>query len=99
MHTSLIPPLLFAAILPSPCDAAGSVFGMGADLNSLAASVSLMAIIGFTVFFEIGTMRLDKILRGTPYKEMVDKIYRELTILGLISFGVFVTLQSGSGEK
>ncbi|GMH69912.1 hypothetical protein TrST_g14124 [Triparma strigata] len=30
----------------------------------------------------------------TPYKEMVDKIYRELTILGLISFGTFLFLQS-----
>ena len=41
-------------------------------------------------------MRLDRKLKDTPYKEMVDKIYRELTILGLISFGVFLTLQSGS---
>eukprot|EP00520_Triparma_pacifica_P009032 CAMPEP_0118640094 /NCGR_PEP_ID=MMETSP0785-20121206/4571_1 /TAXON_ID=91992 /ORGANISM="Bolidomonas pacifica, Strain CCMP 1866" /LENGTH=735 /DNA_ID=CAMNT_0006531461 /DNA_START=289 /DNA_END=2496 /DNA_ORIENTATION=+ len=62
----------------------------------MAACISLMVIILFTVTFETGTEKIDKMLKGTPYKEMVDKIYRELTILGLISFIIFLTLQSGA---
>ena len=39
-------------------------------------------------------LQLDHHLEGSPYKEMVDKIYKELTILGFLSFGVFMFVQS-----
>ena len=72
----------------------GSIFGLGSSLNVQAASISLIAIVAFTVIFELGTHKLDHHLEGSPYKEMVDKIYKELTILGFISFGVFMFIQS-----
>ena len=61
-----------------------TVFGLGSSLNTRAACVALIGIIIFTVIFEVSAHRLDHALVGTPYKEMVEKIYRELTILGLI---------------
>lgn len=42
--------------------------------------------------------KLDHNLADTVYAEMVDKIYKELTILGVISFMVFIFLQSGAVE-
>ena len=55
---------------------AGSIFGLGADLDVQAACISLIAIVIFTVGFEVFTHRLDHKLEGTAYKEMVDKIYQ-----------------------
>ena len=60
------------------------VFGLGAELNTKAACIALIGIIVFTVTFEVGAHKLDRAVKGTPYKDMVDKIFRELTILGLI---------------
>ena len=54
----------------------GGVFGLGSNLNVQAASISLIAIVAFTVIFELATHRLDHHLEGSPYKEMVDKIYK-----------------------
>ena len=75
---------------------AGSIFGLGENLKTTAACISLICIIVFTVLFELFTLHLDKKMKGSIYKEMVDKVYRELTILGVISFLLFITLQSGA---
>ena len=55
---------------------AGSIFGLGERLNVQAASISLICIVAFTVIFELFTHHLDHHLEGSPYKEMVDKIYK-----------------------
>jgi len=55
---------------------AGSIFGLGASLDVSAACISLIAIVIFTVGFELFTHKLDHRLEGTAYKEMVEKIYK-----------------------
>ena len=63
------------SFLPPPL-MAGSVFGLGGQLDVQAASLSLIAIVIFTIGFEVFTHHLDHYLEGTAYKEMVDKIYQ-----------------------
>lgn len=121
---------LLLLLSPLPSSAGASVFGLGAALDTSAASVSLICIVLFTIGFEVGTHNLNHALEDSVYKEMVAKIYTgeyhhqrssyvgcpptpnpnphplpsptptplffcaELTILGVISFMVFIFLQS-----
>jgi hypothetical protein len=84
---------VLAALVPV-VSGAGSVFGLGSQLNTVAACVSLICIVLFTIAFEVFQHKLDHNLEGSVYQEMVQKIYSELTILGIISFMVFLFLQS-----
>jgi len=77
--------LLLLLLIPSATAGGQQIFGIGAELNSEKACLSLMLIIVFTVAFEVGTLRIQQRLNGTPFLEMVNKIYAELTILGLVS--------------
>ena len=57
-------------------------------------SVCLVGIILFTVVFETAAHKLEHSLEEYPhYLHMVDSVYREVMILGLISYTIFMLEQ------
>ena len=74
----------------------GSVFGLGASLDTSASSLSLMTLVAFTVLWEIMTHRIEVHLKNSVYLNMVNKIYKELAILGFVSFSVMLFIESGT---
>ncbi|GMH78978.1 hypothetical protein TL16_g07995 [Triparma laevis f. inornata] len=75
---------------------AGSVFGLGAQLDVEYTTWCFMGIIAFTIMFELFDEHLYAKLDGSIYLEMMQKVYKELTILGFISFGVFMAINTNS---
>ena len=85
--------LLLAAALPAPAEAAVAVLG-NPSVDFFAAAVCIAAIVLFTVVFEEGLHRLEHKLIGYPlYKSMLETMIKELMILGLISFSLFMLEQ------
>jgi len=64
------------------------------QLEVLPTTLSFIGIIFFTICFELLDHRLMHALENTIYLAMLQKIYKELTILGFISFGVFMTINT-----
>ena len=77
---------------------AGSVFGLGSQLDVEYTTWCFMGIIGFTIMFELFDEHLFERLEGSVYLDMMQKVYKELTILGFISFGVFMAINTNSVE-
>jgi hypothetical protein len=76
------------------CDIDNSIFSTGDQLNEKPTMWSLIALIVFTVFFEVGLHQLEHHVRHQPnYLVILGKIYKELMILGFISFILFVCIQ------
>ncbi|GMH74551.1 hypothetical protein TrRE_jg13455 [Triparma retinervis] len=75
---------------------AGSVFGLGALLDVDYTTVCFIGIIFFTIMFELLDERMYEALEGSVYLEMMQKVYKELTILGFISFGVFMAINTNA---
>jgi len=74
---------------------AGSVFGLGSSLNTTLTTYCLIGIVIFTIAFESFTHHAEHKLKGTPYVEMLAKVYKEMMIMGFISFGIFMAVQAG----
>jgi len=74
---------------------AGSVFGLGSSLNATLTTYCLVGIVIFTIAFESLTHHAEHKLKGTPYMEMLAKVYKEMMIMGFISFGIFMAVQAG----
>ena len=72
-----------------------SVFGLAGKLSAATSAVSLAGVMSFTVIFEMLTHRLESKVNGTPFMGMVSKIYKELMIMGVISFSVTMLENSG----
>ena len=79
---------------PNPVDAAAQVFGAGENLDLLAVSLALVAIIVFTILYEWATEALEHHLEETPYFKIVNQVYKELTVMGIISFSIFLMHQT-----
>jgi len=71
------------------------VFGLGSSLNTSLTTYCLVGVIAFTIAFEALTHIAERKLHGTPYMEMLSKVYKEMMIMGFISFGVFMAVQAG----
>ena len=57
-----------------------------------SSNPNLAKRISKTIGFELLDHKLHHLLAGSIYHEMLTKIYKELTILGFLSFGVFMAL-------
>jgi hypothetical protein len=70
-----------------------SVVG-NAGIEWQIAAVCLVGIIMFTIALETGIHKLEHSLHEYPhYMHMVEAVYREVMILGLISYGIFMLEQ------
>jgi hypothetical protein len=77
------------------CDIKNSVFNAGDQLNEKKTMVALLGLVIFTVCFELALHLLEHNLRHQPnYLVILGKIYKELMILGFISFILFVLIQT-----
>lgn len=66
-------------------------FGLLTTLDPLVAMVSILGIIFFVNIFDFLTGLLEYVLTESPlYSNMVQKIYKELMQMGIISFGVSI---------
>ncbi|CAM9894396.1 unnamed protein product, partial [Chrysoparadoxa australica] len=72
-----------------------SVFGLGSSLSIDSSTAALVGTVLFTIVFEVSTHHLEHRVEGTPYMAMLSKIYKELMIMGCISFAVFMLVQLG----
>jgi len=94
MMSSSSRPFLLLLLLSSapPAFASGghTIIGAGEDLDILAVSKALVGIIFFTVAYEYLTESIERRLEHTPYMKIVNQVYKELTVMGLISFAVFM---------
>jgi len=80
---------------PEPTDAAAKVFGAGETMSLSAVSWALVAIIIFTILYDFATEALEHRLEDTPYIKIVNQVYKELTVMGIISFSIFMMHQTG----
>ncbi|GMH95719.1 hypothetical protein TrST_g6429 [Triparma strigata] len=74
---------------------AAKVLGAGETLSIDLVSKALIGIIMFTIGYEYFTEYIETKLEGTPYVKIVNQVYKELTVMGLISFVVFMIGQVG----
>jgi len=72
-----------------------SVFGRASALELELTTLCLVVVIAFTVVFEAVTKAAENHLKGTPYLEMLSKVYKEMMIMGFISFTTFMAVQAG----
>ena len=76
---------------------APSIFDLGHEINSMYISTSLIAVIAFTIVFELFTHYVEHKLESSPvHLGMLRKLYSELMILGFISFIIFMLIQTGT---
>ncbi|CAM9741303.1 unnamed protein product [Chrysoparadoxa australica] len=74
-----------------------NIFNLAGQLDVLQASLCFMVLIGVTVVFEFIVEKLEEALHEAEhYRAMLDKVFKELALLGLISFIVFVFETTGA---
>jgi Ca2+-binding EF-hand superfamily protein len=66
------------------------VFGMAADINSRAASSVFIGLTLLLVLLEVGFDKLEHWADHHQSKELFEKLKKELTMMGILSFTVFV---------
>lgn len=79
---------------PAATGAGGAVFG--GDVDFSLVSLNLIGIILFTIVFEHLTEHLEESVEESPvYLDVVHKVYKELMILGVLSFVLAVSVEFG----
>ena len=73
----------------------GAVAILGSPVvDFVLVAVCIAAIVAFTILFEIGLGKLEHNLKSYPlYEEMLQHVIKEVMILGLISFSLFMLEQ------
>jgi len=91
--------LLLASVATFPTVGAGggSVFQLGTQLDSVNTLVSLVILIVFTVCFETFLESLEDYFEsleeeGVLFLQIINKVCRELMIMGFISFFLFIMI-------
>ena len=71
-------------------DESESVFGMAKDINATAAATVFIGLIFLLVCLELGFSRLEHWAEHHQAKELFEKLKKELTMMGILSFTVFI---------
>ena len=77
---------------------AESVFGMSGNINSTAAATVFVGLIGFLVLLELGFNKAEELAAEIQGKELFEKLKKELTMMGILSFTVFIYQTAYAGE-
>ena len=67
-----------------------SVFGMSGNINATAAATVFVGLIGFLVLLELAFNRAEEMAAEVNGKELFEKLKKELTMMGILSFTVFI---------
>jgi hypothetical protein len=79
---------------PVATRAGGAIFG--GDVDFSLVSLNLIGIILFTIVFETLTEHLEEAVEESPvYLDVVHKVYKELMILGVLSFVLALSVEFG----
>lgn len=74
-----------------------NVFKLGTNIDVAAGCLTFLLLVSATIIIEGITSLLNRLLRGSEHwLAIVEKVYRELMILGLISFILNATRVSGA---
>ena len=72
-----------------------SVFNANVDWTKL--SICMIALIVFTIAFELMVHEIEHAVKPHKYyKEMVEKLFKELMILGFVSFSLLLAVELGT---
>ena len=78
--------------------AMGDLFRVAFELPAERVATAFMAFIGFIILFDSFLKTVEGALSGSMYRLALDKVYKELMIVGVISLGTAV-LTSGTGAR
>ena len=93
MHGLTLTAIRIAACVPI-AEGGGGVLGAPVDMVCLAFMIA--GIVVFTIGFETATEKLEEALEEQPaYWQMLFKTYKELMIMGIISFSLTVSYELG----
>jgi len=68
-----------------------SILWAGGIENVWMTCCLFSVLVVFTLVWELGTERLEQMVHGHhAYEELLHKVYKELTSLGFLSFGLFI---------
>jgi hypothetical protein len=80
---------------------AGSIFALGSNLNLWVATICGVIVLAMTIVFENALHGLEHAINErasdisvTVYQQMIQKLYKELMVLGFISFILSLLLQT-----
>lgn len=74
-----------------------NLFELGTDLDLSKTLICLIVLIAFTILFEVIVEHIEhQVSHRKDLKKAVEKIFRELSILGVISFSLFMIEQLSS---
>lgn len=66
-------------------------FGIAVSLDPLLSIYSLLCVIAFLIFFDYFACMIEYFLDKTSiYKQMIQSVYREIMLMGLVSFAIMV---------
>ena len=66
--------------------------------SSIKVVSCFFGLLMFTIFMELFLERIDEHTSGTAVHEVLQKLYKELMLLGFISFGIFIVLSTYAEE-
>ena len=73
-------------------------FGMLSKIPATVSTVVFLVTIAFVVLFDSATTALEASLQGSViYNSMLQKIYKELMMMGFVSFGIAMYQESKTG--
>ena len=62
--------------------------------TSIKVVQCFVVLILFTIFMEVILEKLEEQVAGTVVQEVLQKLYKELMLLGFVSFGIFIVLST-----
>lgn len=74
-------------------DAHPNLFALQGHVDWVILTIMIIALVLFTMAWEATLDRVDHRAAGTKYEPVVGKVYKELAILGFVSFAVLVVHQ------
>ena len=69
------------------------VFGSVLDRHALVTTWCMITVVGLTIGIEGITHWVENVFKDSPFMPLVHKLYKEIMIMGIIAFTVFISIQ------
>eukprot|EP00618_Florenciella_parvula_P008229 CAMPEP_0119526416 /NCGR_PEP_ID=MMETSP1344-20130328/41035_1 /TAXON_ID=236787 /ORGANISM="Florenciella parvula, Strain CCMP2471" /LENGTH=273 /DNA_ID=CAMNT_0007565395 /DNA_START=227 /DNA_END=1044 /DNA_ORIENTATION=+ len=77
-------------------DCVHNVFGSVLDRKAMVTTWCMVIVVGLTIGIEGITHWVETLFKDSPFMPLVHKLYKELMIMGIIAFSVFIGIQTSS---
>ena len=74
-------------------DCVHNVFGSVLDRKAFVTTWCMVIVVGLTIGIEGITHWVETLFKDSPFMPLVHKLYKELMIMGIIAFSVFIGIQ------